>query len=244
MKRAISLALCAMLAIVCLSGCVAVNLSYFNAAVGVGNLETYTVDAGEITEIRVELFCDVKCYAAASETVKFEIQPNLWEYIAIEESGGVLTVRSTRNITWSDKTPVLTVSTPALERVSLAGAGNFTALDTIAGDSLAFRLDGASSVSAELDVAKLSVNMSGAGDINFSGKADTADFDLSGAGRLDALRLQTRKASVGLAGVGTVRVNCSESLRIDAGGLGTVEYKGSPSIDLSKGGLVSVKKLD
>ena len=155
-----------------------------------------------------------------------------------------MTVRSTRNIHWSNKTPILTVSTPALSRLRLSGAGTFTAHDPIVADSFALRLDGAATGRAELDVGSLSVEMSGAGDFELSGKAGSAKFDLAGAGKVDALSLKTADASINLAGVGTVRVSCSDSLSIKAGGMGTIEYRGDPKVELDKGGLVSVRKVD
>ncbi|MDR2736965.1 MAG: DUF2807 domain-containing protein [Gracilibacteraceae bacterium] len=248
MKRMLSWALCAVFIVVSFSGCVTVSLSPGGGGiVGEGPLESYTFPVGEIAEINVELLCDIRYYAVPADTVMLEIQANLREYIVVEESGGVLTVRATRNIPWgwSDgRIPVLTVSTPVLEGLSLRGAGDFTAYDTITADSFTLNLGGAATGKANLNVGKLAVNMSGAGDFELSGKADIAELNMSGAGNLDALPLQTRTTAVDLAGVGMVRVSCSESLRISAGGLGAVEYKGAPSLDISRGGLVSVKKLD
>jgi hypothetical protein len=169
---------------------------------------------------------------------------NLLDYIVVEESGGVLTVRSTRSINVSNNPPVLTVSSPELKNVSLAGAGVFTANDTIVTEGFTLRLDGAGTGKANLDVDSLSVHMAGAGSFDLSGRADTADFRLAGAGEINALSLQTRDATVNLAGVGAVKLSCSDNLSIIAGGVGTVEYRGSPSIDISRGGLVSVRRVD
>ena len=244
MKRTISLALCVTLVAMLLCSCVVVNLSPIqNGVAGQGVPESYGFAVGEISEIRVELFCDIEYYAAPSDTVTLEIQPNLREYITVEESGGVLTVRATRNIAWSNKAPILTVSTPALKRLTLAGAGTFTAHDTVTADSFTINFDGAGRGKAELDVRNLTVNIAGAGEFELSGKADRADFKMDGAGSLEALPLQTREATVSLSGVGTVRISCSENLRVNADGIGTVEYKGSPSVDLNNDGLVSVNKV-
>ena len=246
MKKLLLLIICAALAAVFTTGCVSVNLAPGLAGGGIsgkGDAETYTWDVGEITEINVTLYCDIDYYSAPSDKVTLEIQPNLRDYVVVEESGGVLTVRSTRNINWSGKAPVLTVSTPALSRLSLAGAGAFTAHDTITADSFTLRMDGAGSGSADLDVSDLSITMAGAGSFKLSGKADTAKFEMNGAGSVDALSLDTRDATVNLSGVGTVKLSCSDNLRIDAGGLGTVEYKGSPSLDLNRGGMVTVTKV-
>jgi len=245
MKKIMLLVLCMLLSAVFLSGCVVLDFSpgSFNGIRGSGTPETYTYNVGDFTEINIELLCDIEYYSAPSETVTLEIQPNLHEYVVVEESGGVLTVSSSRNILWSIKAPVLTVSIPVLNKLYIAGAGDFTAHDTINADRLSICLDGAGNIYADLDVDALFVSMNGAGRYELSGRADSADFVLDGAGTINALPLQTRDATVNLAGVGTVKVSCSNNLRITADGVGRVEYKGSPHVDLNTDGIVSVHKV-
>jgi len=247
MKKIVPLALCLMLAAVMLTGCIMVNVpgSWIKGISGRGNQEKYTFNVGELTEVRVELLCDIRYSSAPSDSVTLEIQPNLMRHVVVEESGGVLTVRSSRNIYWSGSTmtPLLSISTPSLCRVSHAGAGTFTTIDPIIADTFYLSITGAASSKAVLDVDSLYVSLAGTGDIELSGRADSADIRIAGAGRLDALDLQTRDSMINLAGVGTVRINCAESLSIVAGGLGTVEYKGSPVIDISRGGLVTLRSV-
>jgi len=248
MKKIITLALCAALAFVLLIGCVSINFSPTGGAgaSGRGNMETFTFNVNEITEIRVEMLCNIIYHSAPSDTVTLEVQPNLMEYIRVEESGGILTVRATRNlnVTGAGNTPVLTVSTPSLGRVFHAGAGRFNAVDIITGNDFSIHIAGAADARAVLDVQNLSINLAGAGSMELSGTADRADIGMAGAGRLDALELQTRSASINLAGVGTVRISCSDDLSIIAGGVGTVEYRGSPTLDLTRGGLVTVRQVN
>ena len=251
MKKILLLALCAAIIAIFLSGCVSVNFGYpigFGGSgpgvAGRGASESYTFNTGSITEIRMSMYCDVELYTTPSDTVTLEVQPNLLEYIVVEESGGILTVRSTGNIVWSSgNAPILTVGTASLSSVNFAGAGSLTAHDTITGDSFSLDFSGAGVVTAELDVEHLSVGVSGAGDIRLSGTADTADFSLAGAGRVEALSLQTRESDVKLAGAATLKVACSERLKVNAGGVGTVEYRGSPSVDITRGGMVSIRQV-
>lgn len=246
MKRLIPILLSLCFLAISLCGCVAVNPSplFGGGVAGKGDPEKFEFKVGEIREIRIDFYCDINYYAAPSDTVSFEVQPNLMEYIRIEESGGVLTVRSTRAISLPNKAPVLTVSTPLLTRFIFNGAGTITTFDPISADSFTLRLAGAGRSYIKLDVDRLDVNMSGAGNYELSGRADSANFTMSGAGSLEALSLVTREAKVDFSGMGTVRIDCSEKLRISADGMGTVEYKGSPSIDLDKSGLVNIRKIE
>ena len=243
-KKSLSLALCTALLGICLSGCVVINFSPSQSVMGEGNLESFRYEVGEITDVRVEIFCDINFYSGQSGSVTLEMQPNLAEYITVEESGGVLTVRARSNIAMSYKTPILSISAPSLKSLSFSGAGTFTAYDKITADAFSLTMDGAGRGKAEFDVGSIDVAMSGAGNLELSGKADTAGFKMSGAGKLDALAMQTRDATVNMSGVGTVSLSCSDTLRINADGLGTVQYRGSPAIQQTNDGLVSIKKVD
>jgi len=247
MKKTVLLALCFVLAAATLTGCITINVPgvWRSRVSGRGALEPHTINVGEFTEVKVELLCDIVYSSAPADSVTLEIQPNLMKYVVVEESGGVLTVRATRNIHWSGRTrtPVLNISTPSLSRVSHIGAGSFRTIDPIVADSFSLSMTGASKSKAALDVDSLSVTLAGAGDVELAGRADVADIDIAGTGKVDALGLQTRDSIIKLAGVGTVRIDCSENLRLVAGGVGTVEYTGSPVIDMSRGGLVTLRNV-
>jgi len=252
MKKTVLAVLCVVLATVMLTGCITVYSPgvwerglWVRGVCGRGDLETYSFNVGEINEVKVSLLCDILYYSEPSDSVTLEIQPNLMKHVVVEESGGTLTVRTTRNIHWSGntKTPVLRISTPSLSHVSHMGAGSFRTIDPINADFFSLSIAGATNNRAMLDVNSLSVNMSGAGEINLSGRADIADIDIAGAGRMNALYLQTRETKINMSGVGSVKIDCIENLRVIAAGVGDVEYTGSPAIDISRGGLVTVRNV-
>ena len=247
MKKIVLLTVCLILATVMLVGCYAASVHgvWEPRVSGKGATETFALDVGQFSEVRVELLCDIVYSSAPSDSVTLEIQPNLMKYISVVESGGVLTVRATRNIHWSHstRTPVLNISTPSLNSVSHAGAGSFRTVDPIVADSFTLSISGAANSKAMLDVNSLSVSLAGAGNIELIGRADNAHLGIAGTGKLDALDLETRDSKINIAGVGTVKINCSQKLSIVAGGLGTVEYKGSPVVDISRGGLVTLRSV-
>jgi len=247
MKKTITAILCTVLALIMLTGCVSINFSPMSPSSlsGRGSPETFTFNVNEITEIRVELLCNIIYRSAPSDTVTLQVQPNLMEYITVEENNGILTVRSNRNFNVSSNTntPVLTVSTPSLSRISHMGAGILTTEDPINTDSFSLDIAGAASGNLTLDVSELSVSIAGAGDLNLSGTADIADINMAGAGRLNALDLDTRESKINMAGAGSVRIGVSDNLKVSAGGVGTVEYRGNPTLDITRGGLVTVRSV-
>jgi hypothetical protein len=243
MKKNILIVLCIVF-ILCFSGCVVVNFTDAGSVSGKGVPEKYDINVGEYNEIKIEGNCEIQYYAAPSNTVTLEVQPNLREYFVVKVENGELIIRITKRISYSNKPPVLTVSTPTLNSLSIEGICTFNANDKIKADTFNLEINGAGSGKAELDVNCLKANMSGAGSFELSGKADNAEIELSGAGELKAFLLQIREASVDFSGAGAIRISCSEKLQIDASGAGTVEYRGSPSLSLNTSGPVSIRKAD
>jgi len=245
MKKTIFIVLCALL-VLFFSGCVVVSIADANAVSGKGAPEKYVINVGEYNGIKVEGLCEIQYYAAPSNTVTLEVQPNLREYFVVEVENGVLIVRTTKKISYnSEKAPVLTVSTPALNSLTITGACTFKTIDQIKTDTFNLNISGAGEGKAELDVNRLIASVSGAGSFELSGKANNAEIKFSGAGELKAFSLQIREASINFSGAGAVRISCSEKLSIEASGAGTVEYKGSPILSsVSTRGAVSFKKAD
>jgi len=230
-----------------LSGCIVVTFYDFNAVTGIGEPENYEFNTGRFSGIKTEGFCNINInyYSAESDTVTLTIQPNLREYYKIEVVDSDLVVRSTKRLNFkSGKNPVLTVSTPVLNRLIIEGACIFKPYDEIVSDSLAVTFRGAVESRAEINVNKLFVDISGAGKIELSGRADSADFTMSGAGDVDARSLLTSETNVKFSGAGSLRINCSKSLSINANGVGTIEYSGNPSVTLEKNGLVEIRRIN
>ena len=228
-----------------ISGCVVVNFAEPGTIAPAGSRETYEIKVGEFNRIRIEGFFDTRYYSAPSDTVKLEVQPNIREHYSIEVIDGELIVRTTRRISFgSSNSPILTISSPELNRINFEGVGTFTAFDRITADSLTFIFRGAGNGRAELDTDFLSAEISGAGKLELSGRTNTANLELSGTGELNALGLQANDANINLSGTGTIRVSCSENLRIDANGVGTVEYRGSPRVNINRDGMVSVRQVN
>jgi len=231
------------------SGCVFINIgndsSFGDSIQASGDRETYELIIGAFNKIKIEGNCEVRYNNGNSNTVTLLVQPNVREYFSIETVNGELIVKTTRRINYGpNKGPALTVYSPALDQVTIDGAGVFTANEKITTDSLAINISGAAAGKAELDVNNLTVIITGAGSLELSGRADVSALTLSGAGSYNALTLATRDATVNMAGVGYAGVNSSDILRINANGAGSVEYKGSPSLDLNTSGMIGIKKVN
>ena len=231
------------------TGCVVVNfgndMNGGGSVQAVGERENYKVSTGPFSKIKVEGNCDVRYHNGNSDTVTLLVQPNVREHIIIETVNGELIFRTTKKISYGlNKGPVLTVYAPVINQVKIEGAGAFTANDKITGDSLSLIISGAGSGKAELEVNSLSTVISGAGSIDLSGRANNSVITMSGAGSYNALSLVTNDATIDMSGAGSIKLNCTGTLRINADGAGSVEYRGSPSLNLNTSGLIGIKNLN
>lgn len=115
----------------------------------------------------------------------------------------------------------VTVTTPALERVSLAGSGKI-------------RVQG-------VDSESFATSLAGSGDVVVSGRTGRLDISIAGSGDFDMVGLEARDATVEIAGSGEVVLNATDSLDVSIAGSGDVSYVGEPRVTQSVAGSGSVR---
>jgi hypothetical protein len=90
--------------------------------------------------------------------------------------------------------------------------------------------NGAGNVSLEnLDQNELKLDLSGAGNVDASGKVHTATVTSSGAGNVDLGDLDATDATVSVAGVGNIDVNASGKVNANVAGAGNVTLHRKPA---------------
>lgn len=231
-----------------LSGCISVNFNgggHRGVVQGKGDLVETTFDVDSYSKVSIRGFMKVDYSSNPSDQLKIELQENLIEYLDVHVNNGTLYVEFDERIsTSSGKTPVLHLSTPALEAINVAGAIELTSIDTIKGDSFTLDVSGACEANISLDVKYLRAETSGAGELALRGTADEADIEVSGAGSINALDLQTKVANVQLSGAADMSISCSETLNTSISGAASLQYRGDPQVNNNSSGFSEVKKID
>ncbi|MFQ5563738.1 MAG: head GIN domain-containing protein [Parvularculaceae bacterium] len=90
-----------------------------------------------------------------------------------------------------------------------------------------------------VDSERLTVDLSGVGDVDVSGRCGELDALVSGVGELDASDLECRHVTVRVSGVGEAEVYASESVDAVVSGMGDITVYGSPKKVKKHGGLFS-----
>jgi hypothetical protein len=104
-------------------------------------------------------------------------------------------------------------------------------------------LTGAGRMEAKtLKVKRLTVTISGSGQVSASGKADALQLTVTGSGDFRGSDLKTDRTSIEHTGIGKAVVNVKRQLDVSIRGIGSVEYIGSPKVRPEVLGLGSVTR--
>jgi hypothetical protein len=191
-----------------LSACsVAVNV--LNVTRGSGNVIRETRNISGVTGIELAGSADVDITFGEEESLVVEAEDNIVPLIETEVENGRLVIGTKSNTSYSNTKPVTVhVTLKSLEAVSLSGSGSITVQN--------------------YQGVTIRVDLSGSGDINVSGTADSADMTLGGSGKINGEQLKADSVKVGVDGSGDARVFASEQLDAEVGGSGSIRYSGNP----------------
>ena len=174
---------------------------------GSGHVVSASRSVSGFTSIDLTGAATVDVAVGKPATLRISGDDNILPLIRTYVSNGVLVVASKHSYSTNNELR-LEIGTPALDGLSVTGAGTFT----VAGiHSQAFALE-----------------LSGAGTIALSGTTRTLDTKLAGAGTVELGSLVARDARVSLSGTGTLHVDATHSLDATISGFGSIVYSGRP----------------
>jgi len=208
-------------------------------AVGVSRTETREIQ--DVSAIAINTAGDFILKQGDQESLTIEAPNNFLRNISTDVIGGTLYIDSDRGIFDSSMQRIVyTITVKNLNEISLSGAGSISmhSLDT---DDLSVNLTGAGSIVLNsINAHSLSVLLNSAGSIRVSGTVDSQIIELNGLGSYDAGDLQSRTATISLAGAGSADLWVIEDLDISVSGVGSVSYYGFPTVQQNISGVGSV----
>ena len=176
---------------------------------------------------------------SASET-KFR------DRIKVEVKDGILHIGYDSEGKWGNGNRKLKayISFKQIDKLSVSGACDVFTSGTIKAPELDIRLSGASDLKkTNLEVNKLTVDLSGASDMTVSGTATELSVEASGASDFRGFDLVTDICDARASGASDVKITVNKELSAQATGASDVRYKGSGMIkDLRSSGSSSVSK--
>lgn len=188
-------------------------------------LISQTYDVTDFDAIDLQIPSRIVYSMSDTPLVRLSAPEDLYQYINVDVTDGVLSVSLDRNVVNISKKVQMTLSSSRLKSLNVRGSGDFKC-ERIHTDDFSVDVAGAGDVSVDnLVCANASVNIRGAGDIdlhgiaceslcvliqgagdmNLSGKVTTADFRIQGAGDIDASKLEIGHLKKSIGGAGRIK---------------------------------------
>jgi hypothetical protein len=185
----------------------------------------------------------VNVFFRQDATPKIEIvaDSNLVEYISFDFDEETLEIRQKMNLRVTAPVQLL-ISGPDLRRVTVDGAAEVHIQDTLYTDDFTLDIRGAAMARLVLSCRQLNTIISGAGEIQVKGEAETAVSNINGAGKFTATQLKTSRHKVVLSGAGSAYVTAKDTLGATINGAGLVEYHGTPVVNQKINGVGKIRQ--
>lgn len=178
---------------------------------GSGKMATEKRDVSGFTMIRVSNSSDIDISIGDKFSVELEAEDNLLEIIETE------VVRGELRITTSDGYNVrprrgsrLTITMPSLEGIKISGSSDIRAQG--------------------INSDELTINITGSGDVELTGKAREVVIEIRGSGDIDARNFHAVEAEIDIRGSGDVDISVSARLWVSISGSGDITYYGEPEL--------------
>jgi len=213
---------------------------------GNGKIVTENRNVTKAEKVKLEGSFDVEISQGEIASVSIETDENLQSYIIVSESDNQILLKEKSNYNLKSDQPIkVKITTPKLSKISLAGSGTITGKNKFSGmDKLSINLSGSGDINLEINTPDLDVNIAGVGSLLLSGETKSARFDIAGSGDCDASNLKTENTKVDVAGIGTVKIFAEVLLDVNVAGSGTVYYKGAATVKQKIAGIGTIKKID
>ena len=203
-----------------------------------GPIEFEEFDLSTFRGVHVKRKARVFIEQGEEQRVRVEAQDNVFEELDLRVRNDILVIDLDRCFFDLDMDVFLTMTEPISDLI-ISGSGRIEGEgQLLAADRLSIDISGSGDIRANLDAEDIETQISGSGDLRLSGIARDHEISISGSGDLRAFDLDTRSTDIRISGSGNAEVFVDGGqLNVRISGSGDVRYKGSPeTIDTSVSG--------
>jgi hypothetical protein len=181
---------------------------------GSGRIVSQNRSVEECTGINIRYAGNVYLSQGDVQSVRVEADDNIINNVKTYADDGILNVGLDEG-NYSNVTVRIYVILKTIDNVTIQGAGNITAENSLVCD-------------------QVYCSINGAGDINLNGNANNLTCGINGAGNINALGFPVKTCNARINGTGSCTVNVSEDLDAAISGVGNIIYDGNPTQVKSK----------
>jgi len=210
---------------------------------GNGEIVTERRSVGDFDGLRIAGNFEVILREGKVPLVQINTDENLLKFIDTEVEGGILRISQEKKLI-STKKIRITINYLVLKDIRAMGAALIKNEETIVSENLEIGMEGAGAIDLMINSDKLTVVLSGAGVISLAGEVREQELNLMGAGKLEALDLESKECEVSVSGLGSAEVYVTEKLNAKIEGVGSIKYGGDPKdLNTEIKGLGRIKPL-
>ena len=211
---------------------------------GNGIIEIEHVNVENFNRLNIGGNYDVVLIKGEETRVVIETDENLIPFINVELFEQTLSINNVHNLK-STEGIFIEVYYTELNKIFSTGASNLENESVIINEKLTINLSGAGSIDFEIQTSKVNVNLTGAGIIRLSGETAIQETHISGAGGLRAMELKSLECNINLSGLGGAEVFATEKLEATITGIGGIIFAGNPKvIEKQITGLGKIKRAE
>ncbi|MFO8234081.1 MAG: head GIN domain-containing protein [Bacteroidales bacterium] len=200
----------------------------------------------QISNIRgIDLLIDCELYIVQGndESLRIEADKEIFDRLTVDQDDSTLLIKTDKKKYNHDKWNLkLYLSIQDLRKIKIGGAVKLETKGTLKSSKLTVDISGAADIDMDMEVEKLLADFSGAVNADLRGLADYVAMDMSGASNVNADNLKSRAFYLDFSGFGKADIYAEEVVKIDMSGMGVVKYGGNPDrVETSSSGFGIVK---
>lgn len=201
---------------------------------------------GTFNSIRVSGGIDLYLSQSADEAVAVSASEERFRNnIKTTVENGVLKIsyHGDRILSSGNKKLKAYVSFKTIEKLEASGAADIKVSGAIQVASLSLHLSGASDFKGAVKVSQLDLDLSGASDVTIEGSANTVNIETSGASDVKAYGLVTDMCTAGASGASDINITVNKELNANASGASHIYFAGNASVkEMHSSGASSIMK--
>lgn len=176
---------------------------------------------------KIEVSGSANVIYSQSDTVSIKVTAAKNEIDAIYTTfeNDILVIKAKGNFTHNY---TVHISGNTLKQLTSSGATKFNSNNVINADSLTIDVSGASDVNLKVRTQATNMMLSGASRITIEGQTSTLYSTVSGASTLKAYKLNAITTNVTASGASTAKVFAQDKINANATGSSTIKFKGEP----------------
>lgn len=179
-----------------------------------------------------DIFTVYVTFSETEESVAVEANDNLQPYIHVSQQGNSLIVELDNKLNIRRNGATLNVYITMHELVKVVGSGavEISFQNERVGNDLNVLLEGKSMLSGAVTATRLTTDLEGYSNVNFSGHADVLVFNADGASYMEGYDFEADRLEADMNGASNLHLTVNEELDVKANGASYVYYRGEGTI--------------